>query len=169
VAAHRPEPVDFYPERLFEEELERLVEVICKTAAEHFVIHKHIGLDLLVFITAYPRPRVRMIEAKAFNAQRPGGVGFGDNSGKGPQVDILLSAPSELRIMDQTVRWALADATMPVGTERYAFFNCTTASQAAMNGVARGKQNNFSVSMLKPHMTTWDTYCDLVETFLLKD
>ena len=85
-----------------------------------------------------------MIEAKAYNAQRHSGVGFGNGRGEGPQVDLLHSNQSALRLLDQSVRWVLADATC-LGASRYACFDCTAASQAAMGGVARGKQNNFQL------------------------
>lgn len=169
MAVSLPEPAAVYPESLFETELAHLVEAVYGEASLEFAIHRHFGLDLTVFVTTASGPRVRMLEAKAYNAQRQGGVGFGNGRGEGPQVDLLHSSQSGLRLLDQNVRWVLADATLPQGASRYACFDCTAASQAAMGGVARGKQNNFSLSALKPRMTTWGSFCELVEAFLLKD
>lgn len=141
-----PEPEAIYPESLFEAEVARIVEAVYGHASLEFALHTHLGLDLAAFVTTACGPAVRMLEAKSYNAQRQGGVGFGDGGGEGPQVDLLLSNPSALRLVDQSVRWVLADATLPRGAARYACFDCAAASQAAMGGVARGKQNTFSLT-----------------------
>src|SRR5206468_2212304 len=103
------------------------------------------GLDIGIFVSDENGSYARFIEAKTYAAGRPGGVGFGDGRGEGPQVTILLCPEGDIGVVDETVRWALADTTRQSGQARYAFFDCRTAKAAAMGGVARGKQNNLKI------------------------
>jgi hypothetical protein len=50
----------------------------------------------------------------------------------------------------------LVDALRPHGTPRYAFFDCSLAREAAMGGVAKGKQNNLRLSTFASRLVTWD-------------
>jgi len=47
---------------------------------------------------------VRFLELKAFVGSSQGGVKFGDQQGKGPQVDILLLKNSQLNLANQFIR-----------------------------------------------------------------
>src|SRR5438045_2858388 len=118
------EPVVVYPEAEFEKALKPLFNAGlhgCRTA----VVVPKFGLDFAVFVEDAGPARPVFVEAKAYNAQRPGGIGFGNGKGEGPQVEILLAEGSV--VLDQHVRWAFADATQPPATDRYALLNCSEA------------------------------------------
>lgn len=156
------EPVVVYPETEFERALTPLFEAGlrgCQTA----VMVPKFGLDFAVFIQDGSRPSSLFLEVKAYGGQRQGGVGFGNGRGEGPQVEILLSA--ECNVLDQCVRWAFADATQMAGANRYAFLNCSEARAAVMGVVARGKQNNFKLSALRPHFVGWHQFVESVLRF----
>ncbi|MEA4836091.1 MAG: hypothetical protein VB133_13280 [Anaeromusa sp.] len=78
-------------------------------------------------------------ELKAFVGSRAGGVVFGNSKGKGTQVDILLMAEAQIKVLDECVFWILVDGTKPVGEKRYVLFTSTEAKRVAMNGVQAGK------------------------------
>jgi hypothetical protein len=106
-----------------------------------FVLVPHFGLDIALFFERDGRRHLILLEAKAFGGQRPVGVGFGNSQGEGPQVDILLCEDRLLTLFDSCVRWALADATQPVGSARYGLFTSAEMKASVMAGVGRGKQN----------------------------
>jgi len=99
------------------------------------------------------------LELKVHVGQRHGGVGFGNQKGIGPQIDLLFDeafslprSPDALKLLDRSVRWILADWLKPIDSPRYALFSCGEAQRAAMNGVAPGKQNNLRVRDFHPTM-----------------
>jgi hypothetical protein len=149
------EPAVVYPESEFERALAPLFDAGlrgCRTA----VVVPRFGLDFAVFVQDNGPSRLIFVEAKSYNGQRQGGVGFGNGRGDGPQVEILLS--DQLAIVDEHVRWAFADATQSKGADRYALLNCSEARAAVMGVVAKGKQNNFRLSALKPHFVGWGVF-----------
>jgi|SRR5580765_3169697 len=154
-----------YPEEQFEKALASLIQAHLQGHAASVIVPKF-GLDLAVFMPLPSASRVVFVEAKSYGGQRQGGVGFGNGVGKGPQVDLLLSSIDQLAILDSHVRWAFADATQPRGTTRYALLTCSQARDAAMGGVARGKQDNFRISALKAHCIAWPTFCEKLLAFL---
>ena len=125
-------------------------------------------LDVAVFIEASSGVAVRFVEAKAFGAQRIGGVGFGNGRGEGSQVELLCCAEGSMALLAPTVRWIVADATLPCGSARYACFGSETAKAAAMGGVMKGKQNNFRMNALKPHYRDWSVLLSDLKVFLLE-
>jgi hypothetical protein len=125
-----------------------VVRDILRTSGKRHSILPKFGLDLDTFISDGSGSYARFVEVNSYNAARTGGVGFANNPGRGPQVDILLSPEGDIGVVDETVRWVLADATLGVGDKRSAFFDCSAARAAAMGGVAREKQNNLSISKL---------------------
>jgi hypothetical protein len=163
-----PEPAIVYPESVFEGHIIELVESVYGQAGLVFSVFRHFGLDLTVFVDVGSHTAVRMVEVKAYNGQREGGVGFGNGRGEGAQVDVLSRDDATMRLLDRSVRWALADATRPQGSERFAWFDCTAASRAAMGGVSRGKQNNLGVSSLRTKMRTWPEFCQELRAFLVE-
>jgi hypothetical protein len=60
--------------------------------------------------------------------------------------DDATQAPrnkSQIHVLDQSVRWVLGDCSRPVGSQRFLFFSCKQAQDAAMGGSIRPKiQNN---------------------------
>lgn len=158
------EPETVYPESKFEAALTRLIHS-CDFGGAAVIVQKF-GLDLAVFVNTANGPRCFFIEAKSNGGQRQGGVGFGNGRGEGPQVELLLCSEDQLVVLDTCVRWAMVDATMSVGADRYALLNCTEARGAAMGGVARGKQNNFRLSALRPRLVSWSAFCSDLTTFL---
>jgi hypothetical protein len=153
------EPIQVYPEKEFEDALTAIVRGVLQEKTPAAVL-RGFGLDIAVFIHDPARPQTVFIEAKSFAGQRQGGVGFGNGRGEGPQVDLLLSTPDALAILDRQVGWAFVDATKPYGASRYALLTCTEALNAAMGTVARGNQNNFGISRLRAHLTDWATFCE---------
>jgi hypothetical protein len=149
----------------FEAALVELVESLTRLHPASSVLRRF-GLDIAVCMKKDGGlSQVVFIEAKSYKGHRPG-VGFGDGNGEGPQVDILLQDPRRMAALDAHVRWAFADAMRPSGTSRYALLACTEAREAVMGGVGRGKQNNFSITRLKPMFVGWSTFCDRLATFL---
>src|SRR4051812_35621065 len=84
-----PEPASVYPEAAFQSAVVSVVEDVLRAENRRFALMERFGLDVAVFLDASPAT-VRLLEVKAFNAQRMGGVGFGNGRGIGPQVDLLL-------------------------------------------------------------------------------
>ena len=140
--------------------LQRVVVSEIRSIMQHspfpYVVLERFGLDVSVFLLPSEGPRFRQIELKVHMGGRPGGVGFGDQSGNGCQVDLLHDAArdcprtaDELRVLDASIRWVLAYGLEPEGTARFAWFTCSEAKQAAMGVVRRGKQNNLRISSLE--------------------
>jgi len=129
---------------------------------------RRFGLDVAVVLNGPSSSIVRLFEVKAFQRQRPGGVGFGNGRGLGPQVDLLLCGEDAFRLFDSVVRWAYVDATQAHGAERYGLFTCGGVKKAVMgDAVARGKQNNLRVSALRPSLVGWTEFCRQVRNFLV--
>ena len=149
-----PEPDRVFLEAVFEDSIAGVVAHTLKEVDVRIV--RHFGLDMAIFKLVRGTPLSLFIEVKSCKAQRLSCVGFGNGRGKGPQVDLLLG--DDLSVLDQSVRWAFVDATLPTGTNRYALLNCTNARAAVMGTVTRGKQNNFSIACLSPHLVAWDDY-----------
>ena len=109
----------FNPEETFREAvietLRNLLEQkrIAGSLVEYFIL-QDFGLDIAVFMKwSNNRFTVRFFELKAFVGSRQGGVGFGNQQGKGPQVDILLLENTQLNLANQFIRWLLVDSTRP--------------------------------------------------------
>ena len=147
-----------------------LQEKIAAGSLKAYFILKNFGLDIAVFIE-WPNNRfsVRFFELKAFVGSREGGVGFGNQQGKGSQVDILLLDDLQLNLANQFVWWLLVDGTKPKGESRYVIFDNKKARDIAMGGIGRGKQNNFSIKGLENMFTTWDKFLENLNEFLLSN
>ena len=150
------------------EALENLLDQkrIAGSLVDYFIL-QDFGLDIAVFIK-WPNNRftVRFLELKAFVGSSQGGVKFGDQQGKGPQVDILLLKNSQLNLANQFIRWLLVDGTKAKGDRRFIIFDNIQAKNAAMGKVRRGKQNNFRMKTLVNNATTWDNFLKELEDFL---
>lgn len=109
----------------------------------------------------------RFIEFKAYAGQRPGGIGFGDQKGRGPQVDLLMLPDALLVSLASTVTWCFADLTIPKGQRRYSAISCAEAKHAAMGKIGHGKQNNFRIKDALARPLTWDELISALENFLL--
>jgi hypothetical protein len=138
-----------------------------------FVLIESFGLDVAVFATPNGLDRNVFFELKAFVGQRAGAVGFGNQKGLGPQVDLLYDSvagshhePDVLRRLDRNIRWLLVDGTRPIGTERYALFTSEQAQVAAMGGVRPGKQNNLRIKSFV-HWHSWEDACRLCVDFVV--
>lgn len=149
------------------EEIEKILEQkkLSQPLIEYFLL-QNFGLDVAVFVTWINRSTVRFLELKAFVAQRQGGVGFGNQQGKGSQVDLLLLGKSQLNLADQFIRWIVVDGTKPKGSTRFAILNNNQAQNAAMGGVRREKQNNFRLNTLMSNAITWNELSKALEAFL---
>jgi len=155
------EPSVVYPEELFEGDLCNVIQATLKHGSLTWTAPKF-GLDISAEVRHSAAAAVTHIEieAKSYGGQRAGGVGFGTAKG-GPQVEILLDNAS----LPQ-VRWAFADDTRPYGTARYALLTCDEARRVAMGVVKIGKQNNFSISKIKPYWAEWPMFCENLRSFL---
>jgi hypothetical protein len=161
------EPRIVSPEEEFQRVVVALVRSLLGDANRRFLVFGGFGVDIAIFIEDPAVTRARFLEVKVFAAGRPGGVGFGNQRGRGPQVDLPLSPDSLLALLDPFVRWVYADATQRPGSARYALFTCTKAKAAAMGGVARDKQNNLRISALRDSLVGWDQPCSQLQEFLL--
>jgi hypothetical protein len=158
------EPTIVYPEAAFETALLDLVRACCH--AQSAAVVPRFGLDIAVFDLSDRANSAVFIEAKSYGAQRPGGCGFGNGRGEGPQVQLLLLEGAQLDVLDEFVRWAFVDATRPHGSDRYALLTCREAKSAAMGSIASGKQNNFRMSAITPHLVTWPVFSERLVEFV---
>jgi len=105
-----PEPTIVTPESAFEAAVITAVrEILAEAGRDHLLVPRF-GLDVAVFIESPDGVKVRLVEVEVFAAQRPGGVGFGNGRGEGPQVELLSCSPSSMLLLAPAVRWILADA-----------------------------------------------------------
>jgi hypothetical protein len=144
---------------------------ICRQLLENqslkFTCLEGFGFDLCFFID-YPKgPGVRFLELKHNRGQRNGGVGIGNSSGHGAQINLLLKPDCELSIFNSCIRWALMDSTLSHGSERFALFDCFQAKTAVMAGVRPGKQNNLSTARMKNWYLHWNEFIEELQRFLL--
>jgi hypothetical protein len=156
------EPVEVYPEVIFQRAVSSLCKEVLFNAGTPFQIVEGFGLDIAVFSES----AVRFLEVKAFGGQRVGGVGFGDRHGYGTQMHLLLCDDGVLPLFDKSIRWIYADGTKSPGTARYALFTCAKAKNSAMNSVCRGKQNNLRLAELRDCLVPWPRLCDDIGSFL---
>jgi hypothetical protein len=160
-----PEPSAVYPESAFEAAITEVVRALLD-GIDHAVVPRF-GLDIAVFRKSAEGSRVSLIEVKSFNGQRQGGFGFGNGRGEGPQVDLLLCNSDQMNIINKHIRWAFVNARLPDRSSRYALISSSQALSIVMGEVKKGKQNNFSVSRLAPHLTSWQVFCEELSNFLL--
>jgi len=162
------EPTIVAPESVFEGTVIEAVRGILDEAGRHFLLVPRFGLDFAVFLESPAGVSVRLVEVKSYSGQREGGVGFGNQRGEGPQVELLLFPDVTPSLLKPTVRWVLADATLAPGTARYACFDCATAQGATMGTVRKGKQNNLSVRKLQSAYSLWPDMLSQLTQFLLE-
>ncbi len=125
------------------------------------------GLDLAVFIRrADGHGSIRLLELKSFVGSRQGGVGIGNQRGKGSQIDLLTLPKENTNLCDEFIRWILVDGTKPKSARRYAFFRTDKAKTSAMGTIQRGKQNNLRVRDLTRQSITWSELSERIEDFL---
>jgi len=124
------------------------------------------GLDAAVFITTEEVVGLKLLEFKAFAGHRPGGVGFGDRRGEGPQVDLLCLPEEALRKLSALIRWCFADLTKLRGDRRYAILDSSGAKRAAMGHVGPGQQNNFNVGRCMISPLTWREFVTELVAFV---
>jgi hypothetical protein len=160
------EPDGVEDESAFEAALVAAIRQRLAAAGVEFVVTHGFGLDIAVFMRHPSGTRARFIEAKCFSAAA-GRIGFGDASGGGTQVEILLRPDHELAILDGAIRWVLMDTIRPHGSPRYVLFDCVAARAAASGRVARGKQNNFRLTAFSREYVTWGELLDRVSWFLV--
>ena len=138
-------------------------------AGLRYDIIQRFGLDTIVLILSGERLELRLLEFKAYAGQRMGGVGFGNQRGRGPQVDLLMLPDDLLASLTPYVRWCFADLTRLEDERRYSVITCWEAKRAAMGGVGRGKQNNFRIKDALHEPLAWGEMLDRVEGFLARD
>ena len=163
-----PEPTSVSPEAEFERAVVAIAEEVLHASGLAFFAVPKFGLDVAFFIRRPNGTTMKMIEFKSFAGGRPGGVGFGTQRGRGPQVELLRQSALDLELVTPVIRWALVDALLPVGAKRYALFDSVTAKAGAMGEVKSGKQNNFRVAAFRPHMTEWREFLVSLERFLVR-
>lgn len=162
-----PEPTLITSESGFEEVLIKAIHQTLSEAGRNYLVIRHFGLDIATFIESSAGVVVRLVEVKVYSAQRKGGIGFGNQRGEGPQVDLLASSRHQIQLLQPMIRWILADLTLPLGTKRYACFGCAKAKESVMGGVQRSKQNNFKTSALQPIYISWAELISQLTEFLL--
>jgi hypothetical protein len=91
------EPDQVYPEAVFESAISSVVHALLD-GMNGVVVVPRFGLDIAVSSEGLDGDRAALIEVKSFNGQRQGGIGFGNSRGDGPQVDLLLCRPSQMRL-----------------------------------------------------------------------
>ena len=165
------EPEYFSKEDEFRDFIEKIVYAILDDLKERNIITNYrilrdFGFDLAIFIDKSGLPVVKFLELKIYKGQRAGGVGFGNQRGEGPQVEVLMGGKDTLTLFNKFLRWLLFDALTPKGGERYIFFDNFVAKKCAMGEVRKGKQNNFNINKLRKYAITWDELLDELNKFL---
>ena len=161
------EPILAEGEAALQNALVAEVRRVLDESGNRYLLFERFGLDIAIFVERDDATHARLIEAKVFAGHRPGGVGFGTPSGRGPQVELLLHSSEQLRLVDSSIRWVLGNALLPEAAPRYAFFNSVRAQRAAMGGVRRGKQNNLRINDFADELLTWERLTGLLKGFLL--
>jgi len=100
------EPEEICPESVFQSALVRVLEEISGDWST--VLVQSFGLDVAMFLNGPGGGKVRFLEFKSFGGQRMGGVGFSNQRGEGPQVDLLLNEQQGIALLDSFVRWVFA-------------------------------------------------------------
>ncbi|MGH9554645.1 MAG: hypothetical protein ACRD2Y_02375 [Terriglobales bacterium] len=159
-------PAGGKPEAAFERAIVSEIRALIEKSGTRPALIPHFGLDLAVFAPSDGGTTWWFFEFKAYMGQRRDGCGFGTPKGTGPQVELLLLPDHQLAAIDRWIRFALMDGLRSKGERRFAWFGPLEAKGAAMNGVRRGKQNNFRVSQLMRKPLTWDELSAEVEEFL---
>ncbi len=155
-----------------ESDLQRSVASYCRQQLEqarrsHLVVDKF-GLDIAIWVFGADVTVAKFVELKVFAGARQGGVGFGNGRGEGPQVDLLIQDDAHLVLLDPSIRWIVADATRPHGSNRFSFVTSLEAKNAAMGTVARGKQNNLNIARLMRKPCAWPDLCAQLAEFILQ-
>ena len=75
------------------------VERILSGTRYPFLVIERFGLDVAVWVGVPPSVLHKLLELKVFLGARPGGVGFGNRRGEGPQVDLLIKTEEELHLL----------------------------------------------------------------------
>lgn len=132
-------------------------------AAVGGAVLRQCGLDVAVFSASRG---LKLIEAKVYSAARNGSIGFGTQSGGGPQSGILGRPAKDLKVIDGSVAWAFADLTRLVGSKRFALISSSQAAALARGSVRKGKQNNFNANALAAHFVDWGAFCAAVGAFI---
>jgi len=153
-------------EPALQQAIRALVNLSLETLSGKSIVIEGFGLDQAIWREVASKHVAKFLELKVFKGARAGGVGFGNSAGRGPQVEILLSPRETLQLLQDSVRWIVADATRLPGQPRYAFISSLDAKDAAMGQVAHGKQNNFRTSKFHDTYLTWAQLSASVFEFL---
>jgi hypothetical protein len=109
------------------------------------LVIEQFGLDVAVWVGVPPLVLHKFLELKVFRSGRPGAVGFG-----------------------RSVRWIVADGTLPRGSPRYSIATSVFAKRAATGGVSPDKQDNLRMSDFAPHLIPWPALLAELSQFLLQ-
>lgn len=153
-------------ERDFQKVIVELIRNLLDGRNADYILLERFGLDISVILRNRKFFEFVFFELKYFCGYRPGGVGFGNGSGEGSQVDILIQDESRMRIFDSSIRWILFDSTKKTCDPRFAFFSCEEAKKAAMGEVSYGKQNNINLNKLRTQFITWPLLVDRITNFI---
>ena len=164
------EPESFNNEREFEEFMTKVIDDVLSDlkkqgVVSNYYIFRELGFDIAVFLDKGGSPKVKFFELKLYKGQRAGGVGFGNQRGEGPQVEVLLNDKETLAFFNKFLRWIVCDA-LAMGERRYVFIDNIIAKECAMGEVRRGKQNNFNINKLRKHAITWGELIQKIREFL---
>jgi hypothetical protein len=100
------------------------------------VLHGKNVSDIVLCRNDAMAPLILFVEAKYHKASH-GRIGFGNQSGKGYQTEILLRKPLYL---EKYLRWIVADAE----SEQFLFFTNDDVRNNCAGEIKEGKQNNFT-------------------------
>ena len=164
------EPREISSEKEFEDYMANVIDCIMSLHKEQWLIDNYyvfreLGFDIAVFIVRASLPTVKFLELKVYHGQRRGGVGFGNQQGEGPQVDVLLH-DEYLTFFNKFLRWIILDLTLP-DNRRYMFIDNIIAKESTMGKVERDKQNNFNINKLRTHAITWQELIRRVLEFMI--
>ena len=181
---HRSEPELITADPRCEDKFRDAIALAIRSALDggRAVVVTGFGLDVAVFTeNTAGVAQSYFIEAKVYkpNSQRINiGPPFNNTQQHRLQNQIGLffddatrtfRRQSQISLPDRSVRWTLADCSLPAKSPRFVFFSCSDAPEVAAKGqFTLTKQNNFSLGRCRERLQwfTWDELLRRIEDFI---
>lgn len=117
------------------------------------VLHGKNVSDIVLYRNDDQAPLILFVEAKYHKASHRR-IGFGNQSGKGYQPEILLKKPAYL---EKYLRWIIADEESGMCL----FFSNDDVRKNCVGEIKEGKQNNFTSGLFEKNRTRLFTLTDI--------
>jgi hypothetical protein len=181
---HQLEPELISADPRSEDNFRDAIAVALRSAVDgdRTVVGTGFGLDVAVFTeNTAGAAQSYFIEAKVYksSSQR---INIGPPFNRDPQHRLqnqiglffddatrAFRRQSQISLLDRSLRWALADCSLPAKSPRFVFFSCKDAPGVAARGqFTLTKQNNFSLPRCRARLQwlTWDELLARIAEFI---